>query len=154
MKKFKQHAVRAAIAVTLVVNSAAHAALTAGEVLDGSLPTLVKDTYTGLQWLSPTATRNHAYNDSYVQGLTGLYGLRYATAQEANYLVESNFGWMTRTQQVQLNPASRQGAQNFFSTFGSTFTHSCSSSGGPICNWSLGWTSTGQNSFRLVETVK
>lgn len=123
MTKRRQLAALGALTVALVTHLPSFAVLTSGDVLGGSLPSLVKDTYTGLQWLSPYATRSHAYNDAFVQGLVGQYGLRYATADEARYLINSNFGNPTTI--FPGNTAGHASAQAFFGTFGINESFGC-----------------------------
>jgi hypothetical protein len=127
MTKLRTHAALATMAVALFTHLPSHAVLTAGDVLGGSLPSLVKDTYTGLQWLTPYATRSHAYNDGFVQALEGQYGLRYATATEAQYLINSNFGNPTTI--FPGNTAGHASAQAFFGVFGVNESFGCSPTG-------------------------
>lgn len=118
--------------------SAAHASLIKGDFLTAGDGLLVTDTATGYEWLSPVYTRNHAYNDVYVQSIESTYGFHYATGAEARSMMTSNFGNVTT-----LFPGDTAGfnaAGSLFSVFGITENVYCGAVDAP-CPRTQGFTS-------------
>lgn len=112
------------------------AALINGTYLTPGDGLLVTDTVTNLQWLSPTVTKGHTYNDTFVQSVITANGFRYATAAEALSMINNNFGNPTT-----IAPGDAAGftaAGNFMAIFGLNQMVACS--GGP-CPRTQGLTS-------------
>src|SRR5947209_7669269 len=84
---------------------------------------LIDDTATHLEWHSPVYTKNHTYNDAFVASVISTYGFRYATASEADSMIQNNFGHPPVTDPG--TPAGYTDAQNFFSVFGITEVVGC-----------------------------
>jgi len=121
----------AAAAIALTSSSTASAQLTVGDFLNTGDHYLVTDQATDLARLSPLYTRNHTFNDAYVQGITSTYGFRYATAAEVLSMINLNFG-----NPVSSYPGDAAGfasADAFFNTFGIAEMVYCQSvSNGPF----------------------
>jgi hypothetical protein len=104
--------------------SVVNATLINGDFLSPGDRLLVTDTATGLEWLSSVYTAGgHTFDDAFVQSVITTYGFRYATANEALNMINSNFA----------NPPSAfpgtvagwTDAQNFFNVFGITDNFVC-----------------------------
>ena len=65
--------------------------MTAGDLFAPGDRLLVTDHMTGLAWLTPTYTKSHSYNDTFVQGIIASNGFRYATLAEVTDMMRTNF---------------------------------------------------------------
>ena len=77
---------------------------------------LVVDQATGMQWLTPVYTRNHAYDDPFVQGIRAEHGFRYATAQEVSSMFEMHFAGVP--EDIPGTPEAFPIVSQFFALFG------------------------------------
>lgn len=130
-----------AVGATLGISQCANAALVNSDFLTAGDDYLVTDTVTDLEWLTPYYTRNHNYNDSFVQGLITTYGFRYATGQEAFDMIKSNFNNPVTVHPG--NPDGLQSALDFFDVFGINEAMTCGSANGTVaCPRTQGFTSS------------
>jgi hypothetical protein len=126
-----------ALAFVPVISGSAAAQLTVGDFLNPGDHYLVLDHATNLEWLTPVYTRDHAYNDPFVQSLIVSSGFRYATATEARDMISTNFNGP-----VSASPGDAAGyadASLFFQAFGIAEPLSC---GYSPCPRTQGLTST------------
>ncbi|MBI4908534.1 MAG: hypothetical protein HY820_33250 [Acidobacteria bacterium] len=103
--------------------SPAGATLISSDFLTPGDGLLIFDTATNLQWLTPVYTKNHLFNDAFVQNINTTYGFRYATATETVSMVNSNFGNPTT-----VSPGDAAGfiaATNFMALFGVAQNMTC-----------------------------
>lgn len=104
-----------ALAASVALAGTARADLVATDFWTAGDRYLVQDDSTSREWLSPVATRAHAFGDSFIQSLFA-QGFRYATRAEVLDLIEDNFGLPTP-----VAPGDATGfaiAQEFFDVFG------------------------------------
>lgn len=121
-------------------SGAASAQLSVGDFLSAGDGYLVTDQLAGMQWLTPFYTRNHVYNDVFVQSIMSSYGFRYATAAEVRSMIDSNFG--NPTTSFPGDAAGYASAGAFFQYFGINQTGFCQYSGGLVlCPRTMGLTS-------------
>ncbi|WP_168929144.1 PEP-CTERM sorting domain-containing protein [Crenobacter intestini] len=81
----------AVLALTLGFSGVAHAELFKRDLLTGD-QLLVFDDASGLEWLQPVATLGGGYDGAVVKSVMSTYGLRYASSQEVQQLIQGNFG--------------------------------------------------------------
>jgi len=96
----------------------ASAQLSVGDFLNPGDRYLVLDHATGVEWLTPVYTRNHRYDDPFVQSIMSTYGFRYATAAETQSMISTNFGDPTSVEPG--DAAGYSAADAFFDVFGET----------------------------------
>lgn len=99
------------------------------------------DPATNLEWLAPSQTSNHAFDDAFVQAIRTNYGFRYATALEVEAMFDTNFGTLPG---LPGTAAGIPAADEFFFFFGYLAGGSCGISGDPFsdCRKLIGMTST------------
>lgn len=135
-------------------------------VVDGTLMggALVTDTDTGLQWLSPVATRAQSYNSvaGGYGGLTTAQGFQFASQSQVLSMISAYFPSLqaySYTPSPPTNPgtaAGAVGAQAFFNIFGIGDNFNCSTPPGP-CPRTQGLTSNPGNapaSHYLVGVIE
>jgi hypothetical protein len=123
------------LVLTLAIIKCAHASLAFSSLITPGDNLLVTDTSTQIQWLVPTYTADHSYDDAFVQNLITTYGFRYATEPQVESMISSNFN------SPPLSPGSVAGfndVQQFFNVFGIAEHVSC----GSPCPRTQGFTST------------
>ncbi|NDV11384.1 PEP-CTERM sorting domain-containing protein [Crenobacter caeni] len=91
MKAKKSLAGVAMLTLTLGLAGGAHAQLFKRDLLAGD-QLLVFDNASGLEWLQPVATLGGGYEGAVVKSVMSTYGLRYASSQEVQQLIQGNFG--------------------------------------------------------------
>ena len=102
---------------------------------------LVTDTNTNLQWLKPSYTSSHTFDDAFVQNIISTYGFSYSDEPTVLNMINSNFG-----NPPVGSPGSPTGftdAQNFFNVFGINEPTTCTVGMGTVpCPRTQGLTST------------
>jgi hypothetical protein len=127
------------VAIVFVCSAQAEATLTNSDFLVSGDNLLVTDTSTNLQYLSPVYTRNHSFNDSFVQNVITGNGFQYAVASDVLSMINNNFN--NPFVGSPGNAAGFVSAQNFFNTFGITANVFCNA--GPFeCPRTQGLTAT------------
>lgn len=107
----------------LLQPAAAWATLTNRGLYSPTDSLLVYDSATNLEWLSPAVTDGAAYHSSTVQALINNHGFRYATAEEAEAMINTNFNNPTTA-----SPGTQEAyneAFRFFELFGVTAAYRC-----------------------------
>ncbi len=113
-------------AFALVLAGSAHATLVVSDFLTPGDHLLVTDSATGLQWLTPVYTRNHDYDDSFVQSIIATYGFAYASETQVIDMIDQNFN------NPPLDPGTYAGYQDaaaFLNIFGIAANTVCEVSG-------------------------
>lgn len=134
---------RLALLAGFAFGGSAHAGLVATDFWSAGDGYLVQDDASPREWLSPVATRNHAWGDALIQTLFS-QGFRYATRTEVLTLLDANFGLATTT-----SPGDAAGfaiAQNFFDVFGVAERVRCFRGGWVDCPRTQGLTAEGVGS--------
>src|ERR1017187_2322517 len=81
-----------AIAILLEFGgSSARAELIVGDLINPGDHSLVTDTATGLQWLSPVYTAGNSFDDSFVQNLITDDRFAYASEAQVEAMINANF---------------------------------------------------------------
>jgi hypothetical protein len=106
----------AVLVASFIIVEAASAALINSDFLVFGDNLLITDTSTNQQWLSPFYTRNHSYNDSFVQSVIAGNGFQYAVASDVLNMINNNFN--NPFVGSPGNAAGFVSAQNFFTIFG------------------------------------
>jgi hypothetical protein len=128
------------------------AALNKGDFLTKGDGFLITDTSTGLNWLTPFYTRNHTFNDSFVQNIISMYGFRYATGAEVLSMINNNFDNPTTIYPG--DAAGFQSAQEFFNFFGINEQVYCSGGACPRTQgltYDLGQTPNTRLAFGMIQ---
>lgn len=137
-----------ALAATVAIAGSARADLVATDFWTAGDRYLVQDDTTSREWLSPVATRNHAFGDSLIQSLF-TQGFRYATRAEVLDMIEDNFGLATTVPDG--DAAGFAIAQQFFDVFGIAAMVQCQKgSGWESCPRTQGLTADAAGADRHV----